>query len=371
MMIVAAVLAGCGDGADSHPQGGASNAGGGGSGAAAPSASLRVVSAREVGTVPRSPWVQGRDGGTSGLAFGKSVWAYGDTVLNDPGADGSNWHTNSFGYADPSAWRRGFVEPIDAVGAPRYYVELTEEERAWDALHAAEDCAEPPCGVRWALWPSEPLAEPGADRAWILYGLFNDEHPSGIGVASWSGLDQPVVRRRVGEGWLLFPSPEPEWANAPVVHEGHLYTFACTRNGFSSPCQLARVPMDRVDERAAWRFFDGAAWSTTMSDAADLFEAGSIMSAAYSPGLQRWLAVYSPPLDRAIYARTAEALEGPWSDAVMLFSVQGDEPYDAVHHQELSEDGGRTQYVTFSRPVGDTWFGAEHVIWRVELALRP
>jgi len=47
-------------------------------------AELRVVSAREALVVPRHAAIQGRDGGTSGLAFGRSVWAYGDTALEAP-----------------------------------------------------------------------------------------------------------------------------------------------------------------------------------------------------------------------------------------------------------------------------------------------
>jgi hypothetical protein len=52
-----------------------------------PPAELRVVSA------------MGRDGATSGLAFGRSVWVYGDTVLEAPDERGEQWHTNSFGIA--------------------------------------------------------------------------------------------------------------------------------------------------------------------------------------------------------------------------------------------------------------------------------
>jgi hypothetical protein len=62
-----------------------------------------VVSAKEDGIVPRTKAILGRDGGPSGLAFGRSVWTYGDTVLEMPDEGGSNWHTNSFGHADPIA----------------------------------------------------------------------------------------------------------------------------------------------------------------------------------------------------------------------------------------------------------------------------
>lgn len=58
--------------------------------------------------------------------------------------------------------------------------------------HAAEDCAQAPCKSRWALWPGPPLMNATGEQAWVLYLLLNDDHPSGVGVGLWSGLDQPV-----------------------------------------------------------------------------------------------------------------------------------------------------------------------------------
>src|SRR6185436_14424464 len=138
---------------------------------------------------------------------------------------------------------------------------------------------------------------------WILYGLFNDQNESGIGVASWDGLDQPVVRHRIGDSWLLFPKPEPEWANAPVVHDGYLYTFACPVDVFTRRCSLARVPLDAVDDRSAWRFFDGERYSENMDEAAELFDGGPIMEVGWNEALDRWLLVYSTSFDPAVYAR--------------------------------------------------------------------
>ncbi|MCA9689912.1 MAG: DUF4185 domain-containing protein [Myxococcales bacterium] len=327
--------------------------------------SFRVTNAAEDGLVPRTAWIQGRDGGPSSLAFGRTVWTYGDTVLNDPDEDGTSWHTNSYGHADPARWREGFVEPVDSVGAPRFFIELTAEEKAWNALHGPEECDEPPCGVMWALWPSAPMMDPAGDRAWILYGLFNSEHPSGIGVASWAGLDQPVVRHRIGDSWLLFPEPQPEWANAPVIFDGSLYAFACPREGLARPCSIGRAPLDAVDEPSAWRFFDGDAWSPDMDDADELFHGAPIMEVTWIEPLHSWLLAYSDPFDNDVVARTAPALEGPWSREEVLFTVDGDAPYDIAIHGELAEDDGLTQFITFSRPTDQGWFGAEHVIWRV------
>lgn len=328
----------------------------------------RLVSAVEVGILPRSSAVRGRDGGSSALAFGRSVWTYGDTVLNAPDARGENWHTNSFGVARSPSWSDGFDEPVDAVGAPRYFVDRTGEEIRWDVAHAAQDCPMAPCGVRWALWPSQPLFDEARGTAWVLYGLFNDAQPSGIGIARWRGLDQPVERLRVGDSWLLFPRGEPEYANAATVHDGHLYAFGCTLDFVTRHCSLARVPLDHGAERAAWTFFDGATWTSDYRHARPLFDGGSIMSVGWSDAFSSWLLVYSPPLDQGVYLRTAADLAGPWSDATLLFRVAGDAPYDAQHHPEMAERGGAVQYVTYSRPNGGGLFASEHAVWRIELA---
>jgi hypothetical protein len=66
-------------------------------------------------------------------------------------------------------------------------------------------------------------------------------------------------------------------------------------------------------------------------------------------------------------ARTAPDLTGPWSDEATLYTAPEEHaPYDAVHHAEYEEDGGRVQYVTYSRPTSG-WFGSEFALVRVVL----
>lgn len=332
---------------------------------------VRVVSAMEVGVLPRDATIRGRDGGPSAIAFGRSVWTYGDTVLQAADERGENWHTNSFGVARSLSWRDGFDTPVDSVGAPRYFIQRSDEEIAWDDAHASQSCSMSPCGIRWALWPSQPLFDPASGTAWVLYGLFNDAQPSGIGIARWGGLDQPVERQRVGDSWLLFPRGEPEYAVAPTVHDGFLYTFGCTLDFITRHCTLARVAIDRAAERDAWTFYDGSAWSPDYHRAHTLFDGGSIMSVGWSEAFSSWLLVYSPPVDHGVYLRTAPDLVGPWSDAELLFHVDGDPPYDAQHHPEMAEAGGTIQYVTYSRANGGGLFASEHAVWRIELTRAP
>ena len=327
-----------------------------------------AVSTERLGSVPRSPWIQGRDGGSSGLAFGRSIWVFGDTVLNEPDGTGTQWHTNSFAQTEIDQWlATGFTTPTDAAGAPNFFVDLTADEKAWDAQHAAEACETPPCSTRWALWPGAPVYDEASRTAWILYGLYNDHQPSGIGIASWKGLDQPVQRHRIGDSWLLFPSHELEWANAPLAHDGYLYAFACPRDDWDHTCRLGRAPLESPDDRTTWRYFDGETWSPVSSRAATLFNGAPIMSASFVAAIDRWLVIYSEPFSEDIVLRSAPDLVGPWSAPAVLFAEHGEPPYDVVHHPELEQDGGLVQYVTYSQPTSNGWFGAEHVLWRVVL----
>jgi hypothetical protein len=208
---------------------------------------------------------------------------------------------------------------------------------------------------------------PASGEAWVLYLLLNKHHASGVGVGIWRGFDQPVERLRVGDSWLLFPAPEPEFMNAPIVHGAYLYTFGCVRDFVEHLCSLARVPIDAVANRSAWRVFDGKNWVHDLSRRRTLFVGAPIMSVSWNEALGRFLLVYSKPFDHEAYARTAEQLEGPWSEEAVLFKIPGEPAYDLNQHAELAEEGGRVVWLTYSRRTKRGLFGAEHVAWRVQL----
>jgi hypothetical protein len=337
-----------------------------------------VASAKEIGVVEKSTWIEGRDGGESGLAWGKSVWAYGDTVLTGPDAAGTNWHHNSFAVTDDrdaSDGITGFVSPVDSAGAPRYLIAPTADEQAFNDAHAGDDCAEKPCGARWAVWPGRPMFDAARDRALIPYGLIyaepGDFNFRGVGqsFATWKSLDEvperPIVDASAEHPDLLFHEGEPGWSTL-VVEGDDLFIFACNGD-LSKPCRLARVPLDKALDRSAFRYFDGSRWSARLEDAATLFDGAPILSISHCDHLGAWLVVYAPPFDHRIVARTAPELTGPWSDEATLYvTPEEHSAYDAVHHAEDEEDGGRVQYITYSRPTGG-WFGSEFALVRVEL----
>lgn len=362
LALLVPALAGCGDPADAT-----------------------VVSAKEAFVLEQSPSIQGRDGGDSGVVWGHSVWAYGDTVLNLEDEKGTSWHHNSFSSTqdlDASDGITGFDEPVDSKGAPAHYVPPTDEEEAFNEAHRGDPCAETPCGARWAAWPGAPVYDEARDRAVLFYGLIYAEpgdfnfHGVGQGVALWSSFEAKVERQMIDakqeHPTLLFQENEPAYGLGATVKDGLLYSFACSSDdSFAPPCSLARVALESVLDRAAWQYWDGAAWSSDIKSAATLFDGASILSVAYNEHLGRYTAVYSAPLSNDVLLRTAPELTGPWSDPVKLFvadrKTSEGNVYDANQHAEYQEDGGRVLYVSHSRPTGQGWFGAEIAVVRVEL----
>jgi hypothetical protein len=337
-----------------------------------------------LGTIAQSPTIQGRDGGSSGLVFGRSVWSFGDTVLDAPDAAGVNWHQNSWSFTDDLVATdgiRGLTERTDAAGAPTYFIAPTPDEAAYDAEHYGNPCAQDPCGARWAAWPGPPIWDQAGGRALVFYGLVHaapgdfNFYGVGQGVAVWSDFsaapERPVVSPGADHPTLLFGQGEPPWGTAALVDGDTLYVFACESDasGLSPPCSLARVPAAKVLDRGAWDYYDGSAWSTSMADRIPLFTGAPTVSVQHNAYLAAYTAAYAEPLSNRVVLRVAPALIGPWSDPEVLFTA--DKPdgnaYDAASHAEYQEQGGKVLYFTFSRSSGQGLFGSELALVRVTL----
>ncbi|MCA9720039.1 MAG: DUF4185 domain-containing protein [Myxococcales bacterium] len=335
--------------------------------------------AEELGVVEASELYEGRDGGLSAIAFGRSVWVYGDTVLTVEDEWGHNWHHNSFSVTQDVDARDGvggFTETLDPAGAPRHLIPPSPDELSFNLAHWGEDCEQEPCGARWAVWPGDPVWDAEAGRALIFYGLIYAEPGEfnftsvGQSVAVWDVYEEPprrpVIHPEAEHPDLLFLEGEPGWGVGSNIEDGFLYTFSCDEDGLGHPCRLARVAAAEVLERDAWRYWDGASWSTEMDEADKLFEGAPIMEVSRSEHHGGWLAIYSSPFSRDVVARTAPALTGPWTRESVIYTAPGDDaPYDVVHHPEYAEEAGRVQYLTYSRPTTG-WFGTEFPLVRVE-----
>lgn len=348
----------------------------------APPPDVSLVSARDLGALSVSPVVRGRDGGASFRFGARSVWLFGDTTINRANADGQTWLNDSWSYSESLSASAGITlrDRLDSAGGLTEFFPLTADERAFNVAHRGTPCAQSPCGARWAFWPGATVVDPSTGRALIFYGKISaapgdfNFHSVGQSIATWEDFDRAPVRPTVSPGaaepTLLFTQSEPAFGAAAVLVDGALYAYACGQSGLSKPCKLGRVPVAHALERSAWRFWSSSGWSASISDAATLFEGNDILSVTYAPSLNRFIAVYAEPLGRTVVLRTAPHPEGPWSSTLTLFEAQAPTEgngwvYDAQAHGEFSEDGGRVQYVTYSRTTG--FFQSEFRLVRVAL----
>ena len=138
-----------------------------------------------------------------------------------------------------------------------------------------------------------------------------------------------------------------------------MYAWDCANVGFLDfRCKLARAFGADVSDRAAWELYDGAAWQADVAKAAyviDRTAGGPSMS--YNAHLDRYLAVNCETVSSTVLLRTADQIEGPWSDGVELEAGaagilapthDADYNYLCVEHPELA--AGNTIAISYSRP---------------------
>jgi hypothetical protein len=339
-----------------------------------PPPALTVTSVNDLGTIPTNPDILGRDGAMSAVFQGYSVWLYGDTFLANPNAEGRGLISDSWSYTtDLNAQDgiSGFQERLDSSGSPEMILPETPAEYAFNQAHNGNPCQTPPCGARWALWPSSIVVDPASNSALVFYmvvyslpGPFNFQ---GVGnsVAIWQDFSQqpqrptfnpPIVPDHPD---LMFDENEPNFGSASLISGGTLYIYGCGVPSDSSDkrCRLAKVDPASVQDLSAWSFYAGnGSWSSQLSSAVSVIPDANILTVSWNDYLQQYVAIYSQLLSNNVMVRTAPAPEGPWSGERTVFvamqPASGD-IYDARQHPEYDLDGGQTIFVTYSRSTGE------------------
>jgi hypothetical protein len=241
--------------------------------------------------------------------------------------------------------------PTDSAGAPVDLLPWTPEETG-GTYHLQ---------VGAVLWDR--------DRALVFYTKSQKdaqarfgERRVGTSLALWPRADAPAARPlfRPGsdEPTLLFGADEPPWGSAALAIGDWLYVYGCEQaaRNLDVPCRLARVPLDRVLDRAEWRFYTGSSWTADWRAAKPVVNTNAQMSVTWNDYLRKYVAVYTRLLSSLLGIRTADRPEGPWSEEII---VEGFPPLAAwpwlghgFVHPELARDGGRVQTVTYSRAIG-------------------
>jgi hypothetical protein len=141
-----------------------------------------------------------------------------------------------------------------------------------------------------------------------------------------------------------------------------VYAFACSAAGpLNFACKVGRASVDRADQRAAYEFFDGLSWQGDVARAAVLIDhaTGGGLSLSKNPHLGRYLVTYGALLSSTVVLRTADRIEGPWSDPLEIqpdgvgYLAATSAPgynYLVREHPELRSGDGKSIVVSYSRP---------------------
>jgi hypothetical protein len=278
-------------------------------------------------------WLGGDGAYSVPLADGRSLWLFGDTFVGAPGAldrRGARFIHNSVGVSTchPDGrfevayfWGRG------DDGAPRAILDRGDASRWWWLSGGFQR------GDRLSVGLLEVEAAPARGALSLPFRI------TGTSIAEIrdASLDPRDWKPRVlplSSDASAFPLA------AQVVSGAHLYHFGFLERGDQRPRFLARLPLAAFDAAtpdlpgAIETLGAGGRWLPGLQPDAALIlmeDSATEMSVAFHATDGRWVALYNHaqvdaafpkarPSD-AIYARTAERLEGPWSPPQLIFRI--------------------------------------------------
>jgi hypothetical protein len=153
---------------------------------------------------------------------------------------------------------------------------------------------------------------------------------------------------------LLFSAEEPPWGSAALIVDDWLYVYACGGGGIDWDCRLARVTLEEVLDRAAWRFLTGGeTWSRDWKEATIILHGLPELSVHWNEYLGKYLATYARVFDNRIRINVADRPEGPWSEVLIEVETEYDAWIGAgLGHPEFAKDNGRVEYLTYKAGTG-------------------
>lgn len=320
--------------------------------------SLAVVSVEDLGQLPLpSDTVAGRDGASSGVIDGQLLWTFGDTfVYERTPVDDTNVVSATGAWATPAAPLE-LTQPTDPNGIPPQLVPYSDEELAINRTTPLDG---------WSVWPAA-VIDTGDDSLLVLFQRIQRMEGGGFdGMGVGTSRIAPFeteARRDPGDLFTGGPGGELLYGAGGVAYDGDdVYLFACGRDGaFGSGCRVGRAPRARADERGAYEFWDGDAWTAAIEDAAVMIrQTSAAISMVWNDHLGAWVSVTSAALSNDMVIRAAPSLLGPWpsggvrigpSEGGIMAAGEGTN-YLMQEQGALQSDGGRSIVITYSRPLG-------------------
>lgn len=296
-----------------------------------------------------------RDGAASTVLGGKVFWAFGDTFAPGGGVRSSG------AYADPAKPTRVIDTLVDRK--PHQLVPFTPQETA---DNAGAD------GSQWVIWPTE-VINTSPDEALIFSTKF---HATAKGWVEPSLVVSKITAGSTQSTRVTEPIANPKGNYAAAVYQrnGMVYLHDCgganvapelvshlrsllpglglgnlTLNPTPGTCRLARVPLARATDGSAYRYWTGSTWSTSGTSAIGVVPgSNSGLSIAWSPKLNKYVALSSPGSSKEIQMSTSSKPEGPWSKPTTVFTAETG-IYAIRIHPHLSTADLSTMGVTYFR----------------------
>ncbi|MFP3463918.1 DUF4185 domain-containing protein [Leifsonia sp. SIMBA_070] len=344
---------------------------------------LTVKDVHILGPVDQNAHVAARDNGQSVEYHGKSYWFFDDTMLQDPTGFLSSTAavTTDLDASDGISVQSANPFDLTDTSSPTEFVPYSAAETQFQNAHASSDCSgstDVNCGTQFAFWPGSVVADPAHQRILVFYGklcrggLDTGPCASGfVGQALGSGIvsvdmrTHQITRLNVehqdssltspeGEDPTLLFSPSQNFGNGGTVLVGNeLYAYGNCTN--TNACGVARAPIDRVQDRAAWSFYAGTAngrpvWSADAASSVAVMNGGAAGETVhFDPATKLYMNSYMPFLSHQVYYQTSATPWGPWSAPDVLYTApttSGVE-YAAFAHPEYTTDHGLTRYYTY------------------------
>jgi hypothetical protein len=324
-----------------------------------PGEPLIVESIADELVVPQPATVTARDRGHTAPVQGRLLWSFSDTDINACPPCGIDNGTAALGVPAPATTNAAWTEePLDANGFPLPFIPYTAHDVA-----PGEGYFRIQVGGMQPV-PDRPVDGPldrGRDALVVFLrsvpGAGSDGHSIGLARVH-SGATQVDRDARVSplacNPTCLFDSSivadrvQGGVYDRPFVHDEYLY--------LSGSGKLARAPLDDIDTRSAWRFWNSIEWVADFTQATAVPNLHGTLS--YNAYLDQYVALGEgawPNLHHLVIS-TAPSPSGPWSPPQTLHVADHGCPTKEtaarawVDHPWLAMNGGRTFAVSYFRP---------------------
>jgi hypothetical protein len=291
-----------------------------------------------------SGWTGGDGAYSTALGAGRFLWLFGDTFVGEV-HDGRRIHarliSNSVAVQAGRAPEDGsvaFFYRTSAEGLPSAFFE-------------------PADGRGW-LWPYDGVRT--ADGLYLfLQQLERTDPGSAFGfkpVATWLGKvadpDAPPERWTLSQRKIPWGHAHRLFGSSVLAAGDQVYIYGITDDAAAGVMVkhmiVARVPLERLGDFDAWRFFADGNWVAEVDRASRLCEnVAAEFSVSFQAALNRYVLVYSEAgMSEHISIRYAPRPCGPWSEATRIYrcpEMNRDERifcYAAKAHPELARDAG-------------------------------